>query len=53
MGLQGPKGDKMSYDDLSEEEKEDLASHVDTSHLETYVDQAIQQAITNTLNTEV
>lgn len=47
------KGDKMTYVDLTEEEKEDLASHVDTSHLETYVDQAIQQAITNTLNSEV
>lgn len=52
-GERGEKGDKMTYADLTEEEKEDLASHVDTSHLETYVDQAIQQAITTTLNTEV
>lgn len=59
QGIQGEKGEdgkdgkSLTYYDLTEEDKEDLASHVDTSHLEIYVDQAIQQAITNTLNTEV
>lgn len=30
QGIQGEKGDKMTYDDLTEEEKEDLASRVPT-----------------------
>jgi hypothetical protein len=65
QGEKGEKGDKMTYDDLTEEEKEDLASRVEvptkTSQLTndsgyvTSVDvtTAIQSAITNALNTEV
>lgn len=63
--LKGEKGDKMTYDDLSEEEKNDLASMVKvptkTSQLTndsgyvTSVDvaTAIQSAITNELNSDV
>ena len=57
QGEKGEQGEKMTYDDLSEEEKNDLASRVDVD-LSEYatiddVATAIANAITNTLNTEV
>lgn len=65
QGIQGEKGDPLTYDDLTEEEKEDLASRaiVPTKTSELTNDSgfvtseelatAISQSITNTLNTEV
>lgn len=63
----GDKGDPLTYDDLSEEEKDDLASRVEvevptkTSELnndsgyitEGRVEEMIANSITNALNTEV
>lgn len=56
-GKDGKDGLPLRYEDMTEEEKEDLASHVkvDLSGYATTTDvaDAIAEAITNTLNTEV
>lgn len=56
-GGQGEQGEKMTYDDLTEDEKNDLASRVPVDLSEyakkSDVATAIKSAITNALNTEV
>lgn len=47
--LKGDKGDTFVYDDMTEEQKQELIAPIYPS-LEKYVDTAIANAITNTLN---
>lgn len=47
--LKGDKGDPLVYDDLTDGQKQELIAPIYPS-LEKYVDTAIANAITNTLN---
>lgn len=51
-GDKGDKGDALTYADLTESQKAELVAPIKTD-IETYVDNAIADAITNTLNTAV
>lgn len=51
-GDKGKKGDALTYADLTESQKQELIAPIKTD-IESYVDTAIANAITNTLNTNV
>lgn len=51
-GEKGEKGDAFTYGDLTDEQKAELVAPIKTD-IEKYVDNAIADAITNTLNTAV
>ena len=52
QGEKGEKGDAFTYGDLTDEQKAELVAPIKTD-IEKYVDNAIADAITNTLNTAV